>query len=170
MKTENKYLFQALDNYPYNLEDVVESLDYALSYDNNNTMALCLYARVYAEQLSDFEQAKIYFQQALIVDVFAKEVYPHYIQTLILNDDCDEAMKLIDFAMTIKGINKVEILIKKLMLLEKLQRFKKALKVSKAIKLFVLNNDYNDFIEETDKRLNQKLGKKFGKTKVKKKK
>ena len=77
MKTVDKYLFQALDNYPYNLEDVVESLDYALSYNNKNTMALCLYGRVYAEQLSDYEQAKLYFQEALISNIFAKEVYPH---------------------------------------------------------------------------------------------
>lgn len=159
MKTVDKYLFQALDNYPYNLQEVVESLDYALSYNNKNTMALCLYGRVYAEQLSDYEQAKLYFQEALILDVFAKEVYSHYIQTLILNDDNAEAMKLIDFALTIKGIDKVEILMKKVSLFEKMQQFKKGLKVMKEVKLAILNADYNYLIEETEKRLKQKLGK-----------
>jgi uncharacterized protein YfaS (alpha-2-macroglobulin family) len=49
MKTIDKYLFQALDNYPYSLQETVESLDYALSYDEKNTTALCLYARIEAE-------------------------------------------------------------------------------------------------------------------------
>jgi tetratricopeptide (TPR) repeat protein len=169
MKTVDKYLFQALDNYPYNLEEVVESLDYALSYNNKNTMALCLYGRVYAEQLLDYEQAKSYFQEALTIDVFAKEVYAHYIQTLILNEDYEEAMLLIDFALTIKGINKVEILMKKVTLFECMKKFKKGLKLIKEIKLSVLNADYNYLIEETEKRLNQKLGKVASKKKHKKK-
>jgi tetratricopeptide (TPR) repeat protein len=159
MKTVDKYLFQALDNNPYNLEEVVESLDYALSYNNKNTMALCLYGRVYAEQLLDYEQAKSYFQEAITIDVFAKEVYAHYIQTLILNEDYEEAMLLIDFALTIKGINKVEILLKKITLFECMKKFKKGLEMLKEVKLSLLNADYNYLIEETEKRLNQKLGK-----------
>jgi tetratricopeptide (TPR) repeat protein len=165
MKTIDKYLFQALDNYPYNLEEVVASLDYALSYNNKNTFALCLYGRLYAEQLFDYDQAKMYFQEALTLDVFAKEVYPYYIQTLILNDDDEQAMKLIDFALTIKGINKVEILMKKIFVFEKMQKFKKGLKLMKQVKLSVLNSDYNYLIEETEKRLNQKKGKKSRKKK-----
>jgi tetratricopeptide (TPR) repeat protein len=161
MKTVDKYLFQALDNYPYNLEEVVESLDYALSYNSKNTMALCLYGRVYAEQLSDYEQAKLYFQEALTLDVFAKEVYPHYIQTLILNEDYEEV--------TIKGIDKVEILMKKISLFEKMHQFKKGLKLMKEVKLSILNSDYNCLIEETEKRLKQKLGKDTKKDKYNKK-
>lgn len=40
--TTDKYIFQALDAYPYNLEETVESLNYALSYDDKNAVALCL--------------------------------------------------------------------------------------------------------------------------------
>jgi tetratricopeptide (TPR) repeat protein len=170
MKTVDKYLFQALDNYPYNLEEVVESLDYALSYNNKNTMALSLYGRVYAEQLEDYEQAKLYFQEALTIDVFAKEVYAHYIQTLILNEDYEEAILLIDFALTIKGINKVAILIKKITLFERMEKFKKGLKLLKDVKLSILSSEYNYLIEETEKRLRQKIGKETGKEKKDKKK
>jgi len=73
-----------------------------------------------------------------------------------LNDDYDEGMKLIDFALTIKGINKTEILLKKVMLLESQQEFKKALKVIKRVKLSTINNSYDYTIEETEKRLNKK--------------
>ncbi|CAG0906289.1 unnamed protein product, partial [Darwinula stevensoni] len=61
----------ALDAYPYNLEEAIESLDYALSGDNNNAATLCLYGRVYAEQLQDYATAKTYFQDALAADIKA---------------------------------------------------------------------------------------------------
>ena len=87
MKTIDKYLFQAIDNYPYWLEGTIESLDYALSYNDKNPMTLCLYGRIQAEQLQDFEEAKRYFQEALAIDIQAVAVYPFYIDTLLLNED-----------------------------------------------------------------------------------
>lgn len=157
MKTVDKYLFQALDNYPYWLEGTIESLDYALSYDDKNTMALCLYGQVLSDQLLKYEEAKEYFQRALSINIHALEVYPFYIHTLILNEDYVEAMKLIDFALTVKGINKTEILLKKVTFFERQQEFKKALKVIKKAKLSTINTSYDCTIEETEKRLNKKL-------------
>ncbi|MGH2667002.1 tetratricopeptide repeat protein [Flavobacterium sp.] len=171
MKTVDKYLFQALDNYPYSLEETIESLDYTLSYDDKNTMALCLYGRVQAEQLFKYEEAKAYFQQAISINIHAFEVYPFYIHTLLLNEDYEEAKKLIDFALTIKGINKAEILIRKSMLFESRQKFKKALKVLKETRLTVLNSEFNYIIDESEKRLKEKRGKETkGKNLDKKKK
>ena len=172
MKTVDKYLFQALDSYPYSLEETIESLDYALSYDDKNTMALCLYGQVFSDQLLKYEEAKEYFQKALSINIYALEVYPFYIHTLILNEDYEEAVKLIDFALTIRGINKIEILLKKVMLLESQQEFKKALKVIKKVKLITTNTSYYYTIEETEKRLNKKCNgdsKKGKQTKKKKK-
>ena len=172
MKTVDKYLFQALDSYPYSLEETIESLDYALSYDDKNTMALCLYGQVFLDQLLKYEEAKEYFQKALSINIYALEVYPFYVHTLILNEDYEEAAKLIDFALTIRGINKIEILLKKVMLLESQQEFKKALKVIKKIKLITINTSYDYTIEETEKRLNKKCNgdsKKDKQTKKKKK-
>ena len=155
MKTIDKYLFQALDNYPYSLEETTEALDYALSYDAKNVMALCLYGRVQTEQLQDYEAAKAYFQEALAIDIAAVAVYPYYIDTLLLNEDYAEATKLIDFALTLKGINKHEVLLKKVHLLERVQEVKAALKVLKEVKLSSFgDNTYT--IEEAEKRLKAK--------------
>ena len=118
MKTVDKYLFQALDNYPYWLEGTIESLDYALSYNDKNVMALCLYGRIQTEQLHDYEEAKRYFPEALAVYIHAVAVYPYYLDALLLNEDYEEASKLIDFALTIKGINKVAVMLRKVFLLE----------------------------------------------------
>lgn len=157
MKSVDKYLFQALDNYPYWLEGTIESLDYALSYDAKNTTALCLYGRIHAEQLQDYEGAKNYFQQAIAIDILGLEVYPYYIETLLLNEDYEEARKLIDFALTIKGVKKVEIKLKLVSLLERQLKFKKATKLLKKVQLELISSDYNRQIEETEKRLKLKL-------------
>jgi tetratricopeptide (TPR) repeat protein len=156
MKTVDKYLFQALDNYPYWLEGTIESLDYALSYNDKDTMALCLYARVHSEQLQDYEAAKAYFQEALAINIYAIAVYPYYLDTLLLNEDYEEASKLIDFALTIKGIDRVAIQHKKVLLLEKQQEIKKALKLLKEVKLLLSANDNFYEIEQTEKRLKSK--------------
>lgn len=157
MKTIDKYLFQALDNYPYSLEETIESLDYAFSYDAKNTMVLCLYGRIQAEQLWNYEEAKNYFQEALSINIHALEVYPHYLQTLILNEDYQEAQKLIDFALTIKGINKSDIFVQKAILLEAQQEFKKALKEIRNAKLTSLKFAFDSDITEVEKRIKGKI-------------
>lgn len=157
MKTIDKYLFQALDNYPYSLVETVESLDYALSYDDKNTIALCLYGRLYAEQLQRYEMAKEYFQQAIAVDIHALDVYVHYIHTLILNEDVAEAEKLIEFALTVKGINKAEILLKKALILETQRKFEEALEVIKEVKLTAFTCATSYDTENAEKRLKDKI-------------
>jgi tetratricopeptide (TPR) repeat protein len=157
MKTIDKYLFQALDNYPYSLEETIESLDYAFSYDAKNTMVLCLYGRIQAEQLWNYEEAKNYFQEALAINIHALEVYPYFLQTLILNEDYKEAQKLIDFALTIKGINKSEIYIKKAILFEAQLRFKDALTAIKNAKLYTLQFAFESDIMEVEKRIKSKI-------------
>lgn len=167
MKTVDKYTFQALDNYPYWLEGTIESLDYALSYDAKNTMALGLYGRIYAEQLLDYETAKQYFQEALGVNIHSLAIYPYYIQTLLLNEDYEEASKLIDFALTIKGINKAEILLKKVLLLERTNELKQALQFLKEVKISTFSNETYE-IDEVEKRLKAKKELLLGKKKSKK--
>ena len=169
MKNIDKYLFQALDNYPYSLEETVESLDYALSYDAKNTTALCLYARIEAEQLQNYEAAKSYFQEALAITIDAVAVYPYYLETLLLNEDYEEASKLIDFALTIKGINKKAILMKKVQLLERQQEIKAALQLMKEVKLFSFDSETYE-VEQLETRLKAKKELLQPKKKSKKKK
>ena len=157
MKTIDKYLFQALDNYPFSLEETIESLDYAFSYDAKNTMVLCLYGRIQAEQLMNYDEAKSYFQEALSINIHALEVYPYYLQTLILNEDYEEAQKIIDFALTIKGINKSDIYVKKAILFEAQNEFKKALKEIKNAKLHSLQFAYECNISDVEKRIEGKI-------------
>ena len=156
MSSIDKYLVKALDAYPYNLQEAIESLNYALSGDNNNAATLCLYGRVYAEQLHDYAMAKTYFQEALAADIHSVTVYPYFIQLSIDFDEDKEAEKLIDFALTVKGIDKPLILSKLILLKEKQMLYKEVKHNIKKLKSIVLNDDYQHFIDKTEARIKEK--------------
>ncbi|WP_438712076.1 tetratricopeptide repeat protein [Aquimarina muelleri] len=156
----DKYLFQALDAYPYNLEETVESLNYALSYDQRNPTALSLLGQIYAENLKNYETAKEYFQQALAEDIYAIDVYPKYINVLLWNEDYKEAEKLIEFALTVKGTDKAVLYVKKGLLFEQKKKYKKALKYLKLAKENTYNNLFIEEIKEEKERIKSKMSKK----------
>lgn len=156
----DKYLFQALDAYPYNLEEAVESLNYALSYDQRNPTALSLLGQIYAENLKNYETAKEYFQQALAEDMYAIDVYPKYINVLLWNEDYEEAEKLIEFALTVKGTDKAVLYVKKGLLFEQKKKYKKALKYLKLAKENTYNNLFIEEIKEEKERIKSKMPKK----------
>jgi len=156
----DKYLFQAIDAYPYDLEETIESLQYALSYNQNSTHALCLMGRVYAEQLHNYEMAKSYYQDALAIDIHALNVYTHYIAVLLRNEDYKEAEKLINFAFTVKGIDKAMLYLKKAQLLERKREYKIALQHLKKATEMAYDSDYEQEIKELKTRIKAKMPKK----------
>ncbi|WP_136668271.1 hypothetical protein [Flavobacterium sp. H122] len=155
MQSIDKYVVQALDNYPYWLEGTLESLGYALAYDNKNVTALWLYGRFHTEQLQDYETAKQYYAEALAADIHALAVYPYYADVLLQNEDYEEALKLIEFALTIKGIDKPLMLLKKIRLLEIQRNWKEASKLIKEAKILD-NSTHLHAIEEIEKRIKNK--------------
>lgn len=156
MSSIDKYLVQALDNYPYNLEDALTSLEYALSYNENNTQALCLYGRFLAEQFKQYEEAKSYFQKAIQNDLHAVDVYPYYIDALLKNEDFKEATQLIAFALTVKGIDKFEIRFREVLLHEMQSDYKKALQLAKQLPLYSYDVEHKTIIDETIERIKNK--------------
>ena len=146
--TTNKYYFQALDNFPYNLEETMQALNYALSYDDHNAESLCLLGRVYSEMLQDYETAKSYFQEAMQVKLDSVSTPLFYIDCLLNNEDYEEAKKLIDYAEKIKGIDKSRILYRKAIFFEKQEQLKKALKILEKSRKKAPNKNYLDFITE----------------------
>lgn len=166
----NNYVLKAIDAYPYDLEETVENLNYALSYESNNAYALYLMGRLQAEQFGDYEKAKHYYAEALANKMEFQKVYPKYILVLIWNEDFEEAQKLIDFAFTVKGLNKAEVWLKQGQLFENLQEFKKANKALKKAKLFSHNDEFTDFINSEKSRIKNKIKPKKKSSKKKSKK
>ena len=106
METTNMYLIKALDAYPYSLEEALESLNYALSYEPENAQALFLMGRFYAEQLQDLDNALGYYEAALASEINLNKAFPYYLDALIKNEDLDTAQKFLDFALTVPAADK----------------------------------------------------------------
>ena len=138
----NVYLFKALDAYPYDLEEAIEALNYALSYDAKNVQALYLMGKIYAEQLGEYEIAKSYFSEALVGGMDWPRIYPVYIRTLVLNEDYKEAQRLLDFALGRKATDKGALYFYQGLLNEVQGRFKEAIDAYKQAKRRGLNNEF----------------------------
>lgn len=155
----NNYIFKALDAYPYELEEAVEALNYALAYDDKNSTALLLSGRIQAEVLKDYEKAKSIYQEALAENVNAIDIYPHYIHTLLCNEDLEEAKRLIDFALTVKGSDKAVLYKLKANLFEQKRKYKKALAMLKQAKIHTYNDDFMYCVEREEERIKGKMPK-----------
>ncbi len=152
----NSYLFRAIEAYPWELEKAMEALNYALSYDPTNVKALCLMAKVQTEQFGDYELAKEYYDRALANRLDMPEVYPDYIRLLVNNEDFDEAQKLIDFARTVKGIDKAGIELAQGTLFESMGEFEKAETALAEAKQFALNNEFISYVDDVISRVIKK--------------
>lgn len=167
----NKYLMQAIDAYPFDLEEAYQALEFAMSVDNECPHTLCLMGRMYADELEDYVTAIGYFEDALKSDVYAVKVYPYYISALMNLEQLDAAHKAIDFAMTIKGSDKGRLLFLKVMCFEYAKNYKAALKTLKASEVYSFNSDFKALLKETRTRIEEKKNPKIkGRKKQKKKK
>ena len=162
---KSKYYFEALDNFPYNLSDCLEALNYALSYDPEDADALCLMGRIYSEELKNYEKAKEYFDEAMRYDLGNINVPQHYILCLLNNEDYFEAEKLIKFALKIKGIDKSNIWYYRALLSEMRGSFENALKFLKEAKKYCFNSCSLDFMQTREKFIKSKMPKKKNKKK-----
>lgn len=168
--TKSKYYFEALDNYPYSLPDCLEALNYALSYDPEDADSLCLMGRIYSEILTDYEKAKLYFEEAMQCNIANLNIPQFYIKCLLDNEDLEEAEKLIEYAMKIKGIDKCRILIQQSLLFEIRLDYKKAIEPLKEARSFAYGQSMIDLLKNREKFVKAKMPKKSKQKVIKKKK
>lgn len=64
----HQYFLKAQDAFPFEMAEVLENLQYALSYDEECIGALCLMGKVQQEYLHYYESAERYLQQALAIE------------------------------------------------------------------------------------------------------
>ena len=128
----DQYYIKAWDNYGYDLAEVVENLNYALSYSSGHTNANCLMGRVYSEYLNNPEQAAYYFEQALSNDLTNRDVIRYYTYMLIHQRDFAKAKKMIDYGYTVKGMNQAMLMHYEALLAEYQKDYKKAIKLLKS--------------------------------------
>lgn len=155
--TLNTYLLKAMDAYPYVLEETLEALNYALSFDSKNVQALCLMGKVYTEQMRDYEAAKECYAEAVANGMEMPFIYPDYIRTLVLNEDYNEAQKLLEFALTIKATDKATLHLIQGQLFEKLGDNKSALNALYKARNLGLDNEFYEVVESEVSRVKKKI-------------
>ena len=164
----NKYYLQALEAYPYDLTEVLESLSYALSYEYDHAGAHCLLGRLNMEQLKQFEKAEYHFEQALISDTNYTTTYMYYSKLLILLNEYEKAEKLIKHSYTIKGINLTAMQYQEGLLYEYRKNLVAARKLMKLAYNNSCNEDERNYIKKELERVKNKMS--ITKTKKSKKK
>ncbi|MCB9194929.1 MAG: hypothetical protein H6598_01720 [Flavobacteriales bacterium] len=152
----NKYLMEALDAYPFDLKQTLESLEYAISYDNECVQCYCLMGRLHADQLGEYDKAICYFEEAISRDINAAFVYPYYISTLFYQEQFEAAFKTIDFALTIKGSDKGRILFLKAICYEYQQLYQEALEAIKESEQHSFNSYFKNLLAEAKNRIKEK--------------
>jgi len=138
-------------------EEVCEALNYALSYDENHEASLCLLGDIYAKHLGMYAQAFECFDKLIAANADYVETYPRYILYLIWNYDMERAAKLIDFAFTIKGVDKSKLAWLSSYIEETKGNYKQSLKHLKVAKKNVYNDYYFGFMEDEASRIKKKI-------------
>ena len=165
----DQYYIKALDNYPFDLPEAIENLNYALSYSNKHSNANCLMGRVYSEQLNNTELAVWYFEQALSQDLVNLDAIRYYAFLLIKLNEFEKANKLIDYGYTIKGANKALLLRYKALIAERNKDYKRAVKILKDAINEAYNKNETDFLKSEKERVKNKMKSTKGKGKRKRK-
>ena len=162
---------QARDNYPHNVDECIEKLQYVIAADDEHAGAHCLMARIYEEQMEDYAQAKHYYQMTLYLDRSYAPVYSHYAHLLINLDELDEALKIIERGMKVKGTDISTLLYLKAALYEKYEMYNTAIEIYEDAKRHCLNSYFMHAMDDHIKRVKDKkaLVKKMIKRKEKKK-
>lgn len=136
----DQYYLKALDEYPYSLNEVIESLNYALSYDMEHVGANCLMGQLYMEQFNSYDQAEEYFLAALAIDPLHEHSCTGYARLLIWIREYDKSQKVLDHARKLKGVG-----IAKVMQLESLlNEYKKDYAHAKVLLVSAMEETYDD--------------------------
>ncbi|MGV6831880.1 MAG: hypothetical protein ACWA5P_10040 [bacterium] len=152
----NLYLLKAMDAFPWDLEKVVENLNYALSYEPDNANALLLMAKVHYEHLGNIELAETYFDQALTSNLDLTLIYPEYVRFLVNTEKYEKANELITYAFKVVGVDKSTLYLYKAYINEAKQEFEQAEEALKNAKMNALNNEFINFVDDIMSRISKK--------------
>lgn len=147
---------QAKDNYPFDVDECIEKLQYVIAGDDEHAGAHCLMGQIYDEQLQDYKQAEYYYRMTLYLDKDYTPVYYLYISLLINHNRLEEALKIIDIGLKVPGIDVGLMIYYKGILYEKYEMYATAIEYFNEAKKECLNNHFMDSMDEQIKRVKKK--------------
>ena len=167
MNQAETYYLKAVSNYPFDYNEVCESLNYALSHDPDYAPALCLMAKIYLYEKTNLSVSKSYFEQALRADPLHIDSYQFYGELLLQIEDYENLEKHIDKSFKVMGINKAAMYLLRAKLYERQRDYNKALLTLDIASDECYNIDMDKVIEEERIRMEAKADRKNGKAKRK---
>lgn len=162
------YFLKAQDNYGYTVDDVVENINYALSYDEEHAPTWCLKGRLFMDGMKNFKEAKRCFENAIFYDPMYIETYKYYTLLLIWTNDFEKAQIIINKGKRVTGMPLSFTIHRSALIYEFKGNIGEAIRIMKKGQMFSLNQADFDFFHNEIKRLNRKVSQPI-KRKVKKK-
>lgn len=156
INTSEVMYIQARDNYPYNVDECIEKLQYVIAADDEHAGAHCLMGQIYEEQLEDFKQAEYYYRMTLYLDKDYTPVYVHFAYMLIRLNKLEEALKIIEASYRVPGTDTSLMAYFKGLLYEKYEMYTTAADYYKEAKKISLNNSFCDAMNDQIKRIKEK--------------
>ncbi|MFN3405556.1 MAG: hypothetical protein ACK40G_15760 [Cytophagaceae bacterium] len=154
-----QYYIKALNLYPYSLDEFMEQIHYALSYDPEHAGANLLMGKMYMEQFQKYSEAEPYFQKALAGEpdnMFACErlaVLYIYLRAF------DKAERVIRYWYTVQGACLAQVRYTEAMLCEYQRDYVRAKYLFEMAMMDTYNNDYMSFLEAEIDRVEKKIAK-----------
>lgn len=157
MTVADQYYLKAATAYPYNTDEVLENVSYALSYEENHPQAWCLLGVVHMYKMKDYTAAEYAFERAIQSDSQYHETYKYLGLLKIWIGDTTGAQKIIDFAIKLKGIDKGSMVALSAILWEVRGKYLKAKKLLDQAKMLSINCESIEWIEQQKKRVKSKI-------------
>jgi len=153
----DQYYMKALDGYDYDLEEVVENLNYALSYDQEHAGANYLMGKFYMEQFQKFDLAEEYLEASLVCDPESINTCESLSWLLIRTRRFKEALKLITYALGLQGAIRPEFLRLKALVYELQKDYHKSRELLNVAIEESYDSSYITFLESEIARVKKKI-------------
>ena len=157
LSLSEQYFIRAVDEYPYNLEEVFRNIELVLTNDQRHAGALCLLARVYHEQLERHDEADQYFRKSLSANPRYAPAFSHFIAFLLEIGEVDQAEQFLKHARKLKGIKRAQLHLWQAQIWELRGRLQEADAELRIALSKCLDSNYFEFIENERNRIEKKM-------------
>lgn len=151
------YYLKAIESYPWELAEVVENLNYALSYDSECAAAHCLMGQVKFYYLKRWAEAESHYEQAITADPEYTCAYEHLILLYIKRSEITKAHTVLHYAQSLKGMSRCFVMHAMALILEHKGHLKLAKRYQQAAVAEALSKDEQDSAQEELERLKDRI-------------
>jgi tetratricopeptide (TPR) repeat protein len=156
MTAADRYYIKAKENYPYEIDQALDALEYGLSYDDSHAGLLALKGEICHRDLKQFNTARECFELALYHDAQFVDTYYNYIRLLCDIDEVEAAEKLVVRALSIKGIDKAKVWHLEALMYERQGMFTMAMGSLNNALQYCQDQELHTFYKDESKRIRKK--------------